>query len=228
MLTLALAGIRHLQVENFGGVKPSSRSSSPERPQPRPSLWSVLKTPSIIAVAFASTMVDGSMNLFGFYWLPTLSSLRQVSASELPYGTIFSSMMAASMAAALAFNIVMDRQMFSYSRLAAGILSVAAFCSSSLAAGERTEGATFWLFCLLQACVGVLTPCIGVLKGRLIEDDARTTVYSVMRTPFNILAVVSLLAVKDNSNVDGVFTTCALMLVASLAVMWAASSRGMP
>ncbi|KAI1741566.1 DUF791-domain-containing protein [Xylaria scruposa] len=222
LLWLALQAIWSRWVENFGAEASSSTRT-------RPSVWSILKTPPILALAFASTMFDGSMNLFVFYWIPKLNSLRPTasSGSELPHGVIYSSFMAVSMAAALAFNIIMDKQVVKYSRLAVGVTSVAAFCFARLA-GAKNEAATFWLFCLLQACVGMFTPCVGYLKASLIDDDARTTVYSVMRIPFNILVIVSLLVAKDNSNIDGVFTTCALMLMASLTTMGAASLRGMP
>ncbi|KAI0548010.1 hypothetical protein F4679DRAFT_336800 [Xylaria curta] len=220
LLWLALQAIWSRWVENFGAEASKTQS--------RPSIWSILKTPPILALAFASTMFDGSMNLFVFYWIPKLNSLRNTtSATELPYGVIYSSFMAVSMAAALAFNIIMDKQVVKYSRLAVGVSSVAAFCFARLA-GAKNEAGTFWLFCLLQACIGIFTPCVGYLKARLIEDDARATVYSVMRIPFNILVIVSLLVAKDNSNIDGVFTTCALMLMASMATMGAASLRGMP
>ncbi|KAI0467507.1 DUF791-domain-containing protein [Xylaria cf. heliscus] len=222
LLWLALQAIWSRWVENFG-VKASSVPT-----QTHLSVWSVIKTPVVLALTFASTMFDGSMNLFVFYWIPTLSSLRDnASGGELPYGIIYSSFMAASMAAALAFNIIMDKQNVRYSRLAVGVISFATLCFAKLA-GPRTEAGTFWLFCLLQACIGMFTPCVGYLKGRLIDDVTRATVYSVMRIPFNILVIVSLLVAKDNSKIDGVFTTCALMLIASLTTMGAASFRGMP
>jgi MFS transporter, MFS domain-containing protein family, molybdate-anion transporter len=166
------------------------------------------------------------MNLFLFYWIPALSSLHK-SSSELPYGIIHSSFMAASIAAALTFNIIMDKRIVSHSRLLVGVLLVAVFCFVKLV-GAKTETSAFWLFCLLEACRGVFGPGVGYLKASLIDDDARAAVYSVMRTPFNILVVLSLLAAKDNTSVDGVFTTCCLMLAASLTTMWVASLRGMP
>ncbi|TRX90872.1 hypothetical protein FHL15_008276 [Xylaria flabelliformis] len=219
LLWVALQAIWSRWLENFGAEAST---------QIRPSVWSILKTPSILALAFASTMFDGSMNLFVFYWIPKLSSLRKSSSSsgseELPYGVIYSSFMAVSMAAALAFNIIMDKQVVRYSRLAVGVASVAAFCFAKLAAA-KSEAGTFWLFCALQACIGVFTPCVGYLRARLIDDDARATMYSVMRTPFNLLVIVSLLVARDNSNIDGVFTTCSLMLIASLTTIGAASLR---
>ncbi|KAI0192087.1 molybdate-anion transporter MOT2 [Xylaria flabelliformis] len=172
LLWLALQAIWSRWVENFGAEAST---------QTRPSVWSILKTPPILALAFASTMFDGSMNLFVFYWIPKLSSLRKTSSgSEPPYGVIYSSFMAVSMAAALAFNIIMDKQVVKYSRLAVGVASVAALCFAKLAAA-KSEAGTFWLFCALQACIGMFTPCVGYLKARLIDDDARATVYSVSK-----------------------------------------------
>ncbi|KAI1175201.1 hypothetical protein F4777DRAFT_339462 [Nemania sp. FL0916] len=221
LLWLALQVIWSRWSENFG-AKTSSKPAS----DVLWSAWSVVKTPSIIALLFASTMFDSSMNLFVLYWMPTLSSLHG-SSGELPYGIIHSSFMAASMAATLAFNIIMDKRILRYSRLLIGVLSVAVFCFMKLA-GSKTETGAFWLFCLLEACVGIFEPGIGYLKATLISDESRATVYSVMRTPLNILIIVSMLATKDQSSLEGIFTTCSLMLIAAATTMWVASLRGMP
>ncbi|KAI3321376.1 DUF791-domain-containing protein [Xylariaceae sp. AK1471] len=223
LLWFALQAIWSRWVENYG----AKASSKPTRTATRQSPWAVLKQPSILALGFASTMFEGSMNLFVFYWIPTLSSLRPKSSGELPYGIIYSSFLAASMAAALAYNIIMNKRIVTYTRLLVGILLVADFCFVKLA-GPKTETAAFWLFCLLEACVGMYGPCVGYLKGRLIGDDSRATTYSVMRIPFNIVVIVSLLMARDNDNINGVFLTCSIMLTASFATMWVASLRGMP
>ncbi|KAI0540565.1 hypothetical protein GGR58DRAFT_498918 [Xylaria digitata] len=208
--------------ENFG-ISASSKSTHDTT---RRSLWSILKTPPILALAFASTMFEGSMNLFVFYWIPTLSFLKK-SAGELPYDVIYSGFMAVSLAAALAFNIIMDKRIVKYSRVLVGVLVVADLCFFKLAS-VKTETSAFWLFCLLEACIGMFAPAVGYLKGTLIDDDARTTVYSIMRIPFNIVVIASLLTTQGNDNIGGVFTTCSLMLTASLTTIWAASLRGMP
>jgi hypothetical protein len=171
-------------------------------------------------------MFDGSMNLFVFYWIPTLSSVHK-SASELPYGIIYSSFMAASMAASLAYNIIMNKRIVKHSQLLVGILLVANLCFVRLA-GSKTESGAFWLFCLLEACVGMYGPCVGYLKGRLIGDDDRTTVYSVMRIPFNIFVILSLLMSRDNDNISKVFSAGSVMLTAAFVAAWVTSLRGMP
>ncbi|KAF2971786.1 hypothetical protein GQX73_g1788 [Xylaria multiplex] len=208
--------------ENFG----ISASSKPTQDTTRRRLWSILKTPSILALTFASTMFEGSMNLFVFYWVPTLSSLKK-SAGELPYGVIYSSFLAVSLGAALAFNIIMDKRIVKYSRVLVGVLVVADLCFFKLAS-VKTETSAFWLFCLLEACIGMFAPAVGYLKGTLINDDFRATIYSIMRIPLNIVAIVSLLTAQGNDNIGGVFTACSLMLTASFTMIWAASLRGMP
>ncbi|KAI0839962.1 DUF791-domain-containing protein [Hypoxylon sp. FL0890] len=205
-------------VENYGN-KPAESSESSKKSD----LWSTLKQPSILALGFASTMFEGSMYLFVFFWTPTIKSVQK-STGELPYGYIFSSFMASSMAAALIFNIVMQKRPFKYSRLLVGILLAANFCFVKLA-GPKTEDATFWLFCLFEACVGMYWPCTGYLKGHLVEDDIRAKVYSILRIPLNIFVVVALAVVGDSKHFTKVFSACSMLLTASFCVVWAASLK---
>lgn len=163
------------------------------------------------------------MYLFVFFWTPTMKSVQK-SAGELPYGFIFASFMASSMAAALIFNIAMQRRPVKYSRLLIGILLTANFCFVKLA-GPKTEDATFWLFCLFEACVGIYWPCTGYLKGRLVEDDVRAKVYSILRIPLNIFVVSFLFLAGDSKQFAKVFGACSMFLTASFGAVWAASMK---
>ncbi|KAI0594922.1 hypothetical protein F4775DRAFT_411348 [Biscogniauxia sp. FL1348] len=223
LLWSALQVIWSHWIENYGAAASPKTADSP-KPQ---SLSTVFKQPSILALGFVSTMFEGSMYLFVFFWTPALKSVQK-SAGELPYGFIFSSFMAASMAAALTFNIVMQKRVVRYSRLLVGIMLVANYCFVKLA-GPKTEDATFWLFCLFEACVGMYWPCAGYLKGRLVQDDARGKVYGIMRIPLNIFVVGALISTRDVSNFNKVFSACSIMLTASFGAMWAASlNESMP
>ncbi|KAI1141296.1 DUF791-domain-containing protein [Hypoxylon sp. FL0543] len=204
-------------VENYGAKAAESSKGS------KSSLWSTLKQPSILALGFASTMFEGSMYLFVFFWTPTIKSVQK-STGELPYGYIFSSFMASSMAAALMFNIVMQKRPFKYSRLLVGILLAANFCFVKLA-GPKTEDATFWLFCLFEACVGMYWPCTGYLKGHLVEDDIRAEVYSILRIPLNIFVVASLAIAGYSKHFTKVFSACSMLLTASFGAVWVASLK---
>ncbi|KAI0887814.1 DUF791-domain-containing protein [Annulohypoxylon maeteangense] len=205
-------------VENYGAKESESSDKSKKS-----NVWSTLKKPSILVLGFASTMFEGSMYLFVVFWTPAMKAV-QTSAGELPYGYIFSSFMASSMAAALIFNIVMQKRPFKYSRLLIGILLAANFCFVKLA-GPKTEDAAFWLFCLFEACVGMYWPCTGYLKGRLVEDDVRAKVYSILRIPLNIFVVVSLAVAGDSKSFIKVFATCSMLLTASFGAVWAVSLK---
>ncbi|KAI0021812.1 DUF791-domain-containing protein [Xylariomycetidae sp. FL0641] len=200
-----------------GGPKDASGSSD------SPSVWTILKQPSILALVLASTMFEGSMYLFVFFWAPALKT-AQKGSGELPYGVIFASFMASAMGASLIFNIVMHRRIMSYSRLLVGVLLFANFSFVKLT-GPKTEVATFWLFCLFEACVGLYWPCTGYLKGRLVEDNARAKVYSIMRVPLNIFVVVAMALAGDTNNFTKVFSTCSILLTTSFAAMWAAMMK---
>lgn len=199
----------------------------------RPTLWSMLKDPRIVCLGLASTMFEGSMYLFVFFWGPALHSARQyeatissssgtkiASAAGLPYGIIFASFMAAVLAASLVFNVVMDRKLVRYSYLLVGILAVADAVFYALEQ-PRGEQASFWLFCLFEACVGMYWPCMGYLKGQLVEDGVRAQLYGVLRVPLNVFVVVSLYFTGDGDAYAKVFAVCSRLLLASIGAMYA-------
>ncbi|OTB03683.1 hypothetical protein M426DRAFT_60125 [Hypoxylon sp. CI-4A] len=206
--------------ENYGNNKASGSSDAPKATA---KVWATLKRPSILALGFASTMFEGSMYLFVFFWTPTIKSVQK-TPGELPYGYIFSCFMASSMAAALIFNIIMQKRPFPYSRLLIGILLAANFCFVKLA-GPKTEDAAFWLFCLFEACVGMYWPCTGYIKGRLVEDDVRAKVYGILRIPLNIFVVLSLAIAGDSMHYIKVFSICSVLLTTSFGAVWAASLK---
>ncbi|KAK8046548.1 molybdate-anion transporter [Apiospora saccharicola] len=187
----------------------------------QPSLSSVLRRPAVLALVFATTMFEGSMYLFVFCWVPALQAVQKTEG-ELPYGLIFSSYMACVMAASLTFNLVMQRRLLKYSRLLVGLLVMANFVFVKLC-GPRDESVTFWLFCLFEACVGFYWPCIGYLKGRMIDDGNRAKVYSMMRIPLNIFVVVSLMMTRDSDGFMRVFSICSVCLTAAFGAVWAST-----
>ncbi|KAI1263274.1 DUF791-domain-containing protein [Xylariaceae sp. FL1019] len=207
--------------ENYGTEAPSKS----EYPIERKSALAIFRQPAILALVFASTMFEGSMYLLVLYWVPTMTSVQK-TIGDLPYGLIFSSFMAATMASALSCNIILDKGRIKHAEILVGILLVADLCFVALAT-PRSEGMVFWLFCLFEACVGMYWPCMGYLKGQLVDDAVRTRVYSIMRTPLNIFVVVSLLMARDSDNTHGVFSACSVMLTASFAAMWVARQRNL-
>lgn len=157
------------------------------------------------------------MYLFVFFWTPALKSV-QTSSGGLPYGIIFASFMASILASSLAFNMAMERRLLKYSSLLLVIFGVAGLCFF-LAARPGSEQSTFWIFCLFEAAVGLYWPCMGYLKGKLVDDGIRAQVYSILRIPLNVFVVMSLIFTGDGDSFGSVFSTCSTLLVASCGML---------
>ena len=162
------------------------------------------------------------MYLFVFFWGPALSAAHGNSKPDLPYGIIFASFMASMTVSSLLFNQVMSSGSVSYTRLMVGILAVSNVCFFSLVKA-RSEQTTFWIFCVFEACVGVYWPCMGYLKGKLVDDAVRAQVYGILRVPLNIFVVVSLLLTGDGNAYSQVFYTCSMLLLISTGGLLVAS-----
>ena len=220
--------------ENFGhsGTTATEKDKAAAAAAAQPSVCAVLKRPAVLALVFGTTMFEGSMYLFVFFWVPALQAAQRrptqrgraeagepSSPPELPYGVIFACFMACVMAASLGFNLVMQRRLVRYSSLFVGLLVVANWVFVKLA-GPRTEAATFWLFCLFEACVGLYWPCTGYLKGRLIDDGVRAKVYSLMRVPLNLFVVAALVLTRETGDFTQVFAACSMFLTVAFGAVW--------
>ncbi|KAH6842984.1 hypothetical protein B0I37DRAFT_208477 [Chaetomium sp. MPI-CAGE-AT-0009] len=202
--------------ENYG----EAAAVKNEKGESRSSVWSVLSNPQVLALGAASTVFEGSMYLFVFFWVPALRSV-QSSPGDLPYGLIFASFMAATLASSLAFNAITERGLMRHTTLLVAILGLSAACFF-LSSSPKSEQSAFWVFCLFEAAVGMYWPCMGYLKGRLVADGVRAQVYGILRIPLNIFVVVSLLVTGDGDSFGNVFSVCSTLLLASSGALWAA------
>ncbi len=208
------------KTENYGetGAAASGTSGAAKKPA-ESKLWSILSSPKVVSLGLASTMFEGSMYLFVFFWTPALKSVKS-SSGELPYGIIFASFMAAMMASSLAFGTVTEKRLLRYTSLLLTIMGTATVCFFLLAQ-PKSEQLTFWIFCVFEATVGMYWPCMGYLKGRLIDDGIRAQVYSILRIPLNLFVVLSLLVTGDGDAYGLVFSACSTLLLASTGALWA-------
>ncbi|KAH6618004.1 hypothetical protein B0J18DRAFT_436191 [Chaetomium sp. MPI-SDFR-AT-0129] len=219
LLVLAGTVIWRYWDENYGGTKTTNDKG---KGKPKRNVWTVLSSPQVLAPGLASTVFEGSMYLFVFFWAPALKSFQQPSSSssELPYGIIFSRFIAATLASSLAFYTITERRLMQHAALLVAILVLSAACFF-LSAAPTLEQAAFWVFCLFEAAVGMYWPCMGYLKGRLVDDAVRAQVYGILRIPLNIFVVVSLLLTGDGNSFGTVFSACSSLLPVSAGALWA-------
>ncbi|KAH8887529.1 DUF791-domain-containing protein [Thozetella sp. PMI_491] len=221
LLSAALWVIWSQWDENYGetgAAASKTKGAAPKKPAEN-RVWSILSNPKVLSLGLASTMFEGSMYLFVFFWAPALKSVKS-SSGELPYGIIFASFMAAMMASSLTFGAITEKRLLRYTSLLLAIMGTATLCFFLLVR-PNSEQPTFWIFCLFEATVGMYWPCMGYLKGRLIEDGIRAQVYSILRVPLNLFVVLSLLVTGDGDAFGMVFTTCSTLLLASTGALWA-------
>ncbi|KAK4180257.1 putative major facilitator superfamily transporter [Triangularia setosa] len=186
----------------------------------RSSLSGVLSDPTILALGLSTTIFEGSMYLFVFFWAPALQSCSPAGTS-LPYGVIFAAFMASTLASSLVFGKITERLPFSY--LLLSLLGVSSFCFFLASSNTSSSQFTFWVFCLFEACVGMYFPTMGYLKGKLIDDNVRSQVYGFLRIPLNVFVVVALLItgrMEGGKAFVGVFRVCAGLLLLAAGGFW--------
>ncbi|KAK4111278.1 DUF791-domain-containing protein, partial [Canariomyces notabilis] len=218
VLGLAAVVIAASWEENYG-QKGGEQAGKKKDNTAKNKLWTILSNPRVLALGAASTVFEGSMYLFVFFWTPALKSVHS-SQGELPYGIIFSSFMAATLASSLAFNMITEWRLIDHSSLLVAIMGTSAVCFL-LSSSPLSEQSAFWVFCFFEAAVGMYWPCMGFLKGKLIEDGVRAQVYAMLRIPLNIFVVVSLLFTGGGDTYGRVFLVCSTLLLASTGTLWA-------
>jgi hypothetical protein len=66
-----------------------------------------------------------------------------------------------------------------------------------LPAYVRKESITLWSFCIFELCCGVYLPAMASLRGKLIDDDSRASVYGILRVPLNAFVVLALSMTRE-------------------------------
>ncbi|EME89189.1 uncharacterized protein MYCFIDRAFT_14297, partial [Pseudocercospora fijiensis CIRAD86] len=190
-LGTASAGIWNFWGENYGDAV----AADPEKPSAAgfAGLQNTILDKRILTLAMATTVFEGSMYLFVFFWSPALKSSRALSGvAELPpFGLIFSCFMSAMMMGSMIFSSIELRSGRDTGRLLLSILALAAI-SLLLPVLATAEALAFWCFSLFEACVGLYFPTMSRLKSELVEDAVRGKVYGMMRLPLNVFVVLAL------------------------------------
>lgn len=224
-----------LQEEHYGEL--------PTRSDDKPRAWetfgatlSVLaSSPRIPALAAASTLFEGAIYIFVFFWTPSLTFAHAHSLpasslppSPLPLGIIFSSLMCATLMGSL-LHPYLSRFVPSPKRLLVCIFVLSAFCIITPVFTSAEQG-VFWAFMLFEACIGAYFPTMSYLKGEVVDEDTRATMYGLMRLPLNgyVVLILGALSAGDEDTHEGMiktagmdwaFTLCGGLLVAVVPVI---------
>ncbi|KAH8666311.1 hypothetical protein BX600DRAFT_461456 [Xylariales sp. PMI_506] len=168
-----------------------------------PALSAYFQRPYIYAFTLASTVFEGSALLFATNAMSILEHVHKTD-KVLPYTYIFASIVASALTGALTFNIVMQKRVIRHSQLMMFVLAASTFATFKLG-HPKTERETFRVLCLFGFCSGLYFPCMSTMKSRMIEEGVRSTVFSAMRAPAYLFAVVALLLNEGATHPGKVF-----------------------
>lgn len=165
----------------------------------------ILNKGDIATLGLALCSFEGAIYLFVFFWSAALESVRLKSGSsqQVPFGLIFSGFMCAMAAGSLTFS--MSGSQASRARAAVGLLLamlIGSACFSCAVMAEE-ERLLYWIFCAVEACVGLYLPSMGLLKSDMVEDDVRGGVYCLLRLPLNLLVVTMHGLDREGRSSDG-------------------------
>ena len=76
----------------------------------------------------------------------------------------------------------------------------------------------FVAFLVFEACVGLYFPVIGTLKGDIVPEDMRSTIYNIYRLPLNVVVLMPLLM---NFSISTTFAVTTSILGVAVAAAFA-------
>merc|ERR1711934_614434 len=84
----------------------------------------------------------------------------------------------------------------------------------------------FVAFLIFEACVGVYFPIMGTLKGDIVPEDMRSTIYNIYRLPLNVAVLLPLLL---NFSIGTTFcVTTSILILATVSQVLLMQYRDQP
>merc|ERR1712232_223047 len=106
-----------------------------------------------------------------------------------PFGHIFAGFMIMCMLGSRLFSYL--AQFYPVEMIGVGTLAVSAGCHIVPIIFSHVV-IRFFSFMVFEACVGLYFPMISTLKGQLVPEAHRSTIYNLFRVPLNAIVVMTL------------------------------------
>lgn len=169
-------------------------------------LQCIIEKKQVLYCGLICSAFESSMFIFVFNWTPCL---MEEGEPVPPFGHIFSSFM---------ILCLLGTRVFSYlsgfmSAEQIGIIAMAISAASHMMI-ILTDNVVlrFFAFLAFEFCVGMYFPLMGTLKGDIVPEDMRSTIYNIYRLPLNVVVLLPLLL---NFSITTTFmVTTAILLVA--------------
>lgn len=203
VLVLCMMYIASRWVENFGKTDGKSGGNFSN------ALTAIMEDKKILLCGLVCSSFESSMFIFVFNWTPCLMEPDQPVP---PFGHIFTCFM---------IFCLLGTRVYAYlshtlapEEIGLVVMGVSAACHLTIFLFENVM-IRFAAFLVFEACVGLYFPMMGTLKGAIVPEDMRATIYNIYRLPLNIIVLLPLLLNFSISTTFAVTTSILAVAVAA-------------
>lgn len=166
----------------------------------------IMQKKQVLFCGLIASSFESSMFIFVFNWTPCLMEEGQPTP---PFGHIFSCFMIMCMLGSRIFSYLVGVMPIEQ----IGVLTMVVAAGSHMMVVLSSDVTIrFFAFLAFEACVGLYFPMIGTLKGSIVPEDMRSTIYNIYRFPLNVVVLLPLLL---NFSITTTFVvTTAILVVA--------------
>lgn len=144
--------------------------------------------PLIMCCGIVCSFYEASMFIFVFQWT---QAVTDPDYPKPPYGHIFAAFMVCCMLGSQIFSFLVER--FSVEQIGQGLLGLAAL-THLVPVMTLDPSTNYFAFLAFEMTVGIYFPMMGTLKGQIVPEESRSTIYNLYRMPLNVIVVGVLLA----------------------------------
>mmetsp|Transcript_75389 Transcript_75389/g.125694 ORF Transcript_75389/g.125694 Transcript_75389/m.125694 type:complete len:458 (+) Transcript_75389:66-1439(+) len=171
-------------------------------------LGAVLKDKKILLCGLICSSFESSMFIFVFNWTPCLMETGQPVP---PFGHIFTGFMIFCLLGTRVYAYLAGKMTVENIGFMVMLVSVACHLTVFLFENVMIR---FIAFLAFEACVGLYFPTMGTLKGDIVPEDMRSTIYNIYRLPLNVIVLMPLLM---NFSISTTFAVTTLILAVAVA-----------
>eukprot|EP00588_Corethron_pennatum_P001556 CAMPEP_0194284130 /NCGR_PEP_ID=MMETSP0169-20130528/26806_1 /TAXON_ID=218684 /ORGANISM="Corethron pennatum, Strain L29A3" /LENGTH=458 /DNA_ID=CAMNT_0039029863 /DNA_START=72 /DNA_END=1448 /DNA_ORIENTATION=- len=174
----------------------------------------------ILLCGLICSSFESSMFIFVFNWTPCLMEDGQPAP---PFGQIFTGFMVFCLLGTRCYAYL--ARTLAVEQIGFLVMVLSATCHLTVYLSQNVS-IRFVAFLAFETCVGLYFPMMGTLKGDIVPEDMRSTIYNLYRLPLNVIVLLPLLFNFSISTTFAVTTSILTIAVASafsLKSRWKAS-----
>jgi len=172
-------------------------------------LGALMEKKKILLCGLICSSFESSMFIFVFNWTPCLMETGQPVP---PFGHIFTGFMIFCLLGTRVYAYL--SKTLTVEQIGAMVMLVSAACHLTVFLFQDVK-IRFVAFLVFEACVGLYFPMMGTLKGDIVPEDMRSTIYNIYRLPLNVIVLMPLLMNFSISTTFAVTTSILGVAVAS-------------